>query len=278
MDKEQILDQCIENVRQGKTLEEVILQYPDIADEIRPLLELACELQEIPSLSPSIVGVERIMAKLSDKKHAPVKPAVGERVRLFSRPVLIRAAILLFCVLFLGWGTVFASSRAVPGDLLYPVKLITENVRIFLAFNRENRAELRIVFSQERLKEFVRKHSQGDGIDKDLLVAMLEEAKMAIESYPDFSDVNRQLLLSRIASLSEYQGTVLLQVTGRATPQEKEALEPFIETCNRRCSWIQEMMPPKDKEPGRTSREQVLEWMGKCPLCPVESCGCSHNE
>jgi len=70
------------------------------------------------------------------------------------RPVSV--GLSAFLVIFGGWVvTVNASFDSVPGDILYPVKLVTEKMQITFAASSEQRARLHAEFAGRRLEEVV---------------------------------------------------------------------------------------------------------------------------
>ena len=224
-----LLDRCIDLIRSGGNPEDALREDPQAAEQVRPLLTLVSQLESLPDPQPSVEG----MTKLAVAIAARQKPA--RRIRLFSPPVLVRVAAALVAVLFLGWGSVALSSNTVPGDLLYPVKRLTEHVKFFLTFDAENQVELRIVFSEERLKEAVRKHRSGEGIDKALLTAMLDEAKHAVEAAPQLSGNTRDLMVTRVAHMTELQHRTIEEMTGAAAGRDREDLRRLAERCAEHC-------------------------------------------
>lgn len=63
-------------------------------------------------------------------------------------------ALIVTLALVIGGGTSYAAERAVPGDLLYPVKVeINEEFKSALAFSNEAEAELHTQLMKERLEE-----------------------------------------------------------------------------------------------------------------------------
>lgn len=235
-----ILDRCIAEIRAGKAPDDTLRQYPDVADEIRPLLAIACELQRLPEPGASVGGVARAMAKLSGQQTNTKSYTDRGRIALLSGPVLARAAAVVLIVFLAGWTTIASSAQALPGDLLYPVKLFSERVRFYLAINEESKAELRVVFSEERVKELVKSYSNGEGLDKTLLAAMLNEAQMALDAGPELPAVSRDLLNWRVAFLSKFQKHTLEQIEKRANPKEKQDLKAYLDICCRRCCSVPE--------------------------------------
>lgn len=262
---EDILEHCIAEVRMGKTPEETLRQYPDVADDIRPLLAMACELRKLPGPSTSVSGLIRTMAKLSVQQAGTKTTTKHRKVTLFSRPVLIRAAAVTLIVFVAGWTTVASSAQALPGDLLYPIKLFSEQVRFFLAINQESKAELCIVFAEERVKELVKRHSKGGGLNKKLLAAMLNEAKMALDASPELTEVSRGLLNSRLVFLSQFQKHTLEQLEKRASPEEKQDLKKYLDICCLRISWMQQRMGDSEPDSAQPQSEQRRGCWDMCP-------------
>jgi len=249
----------------GKTPEEALRQYPDVADDIRPLLATACELQKLPGPSASVSALIRTMTKLSVQQAGTETIAQRRKITLFSRPVLVRVAAVILIVSIAGWTTVASSAQALPGDLLYPIKLFSERVRFFLAVRQENKAQLCIVFAEERVKELVKRHSEGGGLNKRLLAAMLNEAKMALDASIELPEVSRGLLNSRVASLSQFQKYTLEQLEKRASPKEKQDLKTYLDICCLRCCWMQERIGGSEPDLAKPQSEQRQGCWDMCP-------------
>ncbi len=239
---EHLLDLCIEAIRAGRDPEGILAEYPEQADRIRPLLSLAKELERLPEPTTSVRGLMAALARVTAEPSAPpaTMPSPAPRVGWFRRSALIRAAAMLLAVLLIGWGSVSASASALPGDWLYPIKRLTERATFILTLNPEDKAELRITFSEERLKEAVQKQQRGGGIDKELLQAMLDEARAALDAAPALPVAGRKRVIFRAAHLSEFQKQTLEELKERAAPEERKTLAPFIDECMRMrgCNWM----------------------------------------
>src|SRR5690349_10227649 len=84
------------------------------------------------------------------------------------RPVSIGASV--FVLIFGSWvATVNASFDSVPGDVLYPVKLVTERMQLTFASSTQQRARLHTEFAGRRLQEVV-EISNSDREGKVILV------------------------------------------------------------------------------------------------------------
>jgi len=88
------------------------------------------------------------------------KPAViCDRIRtaawtnLFS-PTWRVVTVLMLILVLAGSGAVYASEQSLPGDLLYPVKIIVnENIKTVLAFSTEAKAKVNLRVAEKRLEE-----------------------------------------------------------------------------------------------------------------------------
>ncbi len=250
-----ILDHCIAEVRRGKAPEDMLRQYPDVADEIRPLLATAFELRKLPGPTASVGGLIRTMAKLSAQQTSTNKRAKHGKITFFCGPVLARVAAIILIGLLAGWTSIACSAQALPGDLLYPIKLFSERVRFCLAINEESKSELHIVFAEKRVKELVKRYNNGDGLDKRLLTAMLNEAQMALDAGPELTEVSRGLLNSRVVFLSKFQKHTLEQLEKRASPEDKKDLKAYLDICCRRCCSVQERLGGFEPDSGQPESE-----------------------
>jgi hypothetical protein len=151
-----VLEQCIGDLENGVELETVLVRHPDFAEELRPILK-ASVLARARSLStpaPSPDVVRRSRAKFLQQAAQMREAKAGPRKRMI--PFFQRLAIsfsLTALLLTGGTGLVGASSSALPGEHLYPVKRTWEDLRLFLTFDHNRKAYLESEYDNERLTE-----------------------------------------------------------------------------------------------------------------------------
>lgn len=270
----EILDQSIEQVRAGADSEEVLQQYPpDVTDQIRPLLSVAVAFESEPDPVPSVDDLMRAIVRLSCQQRPRKATAPRWRTSPSRRRWLLKVAAVILATFVIGWGAVTSSAEAVPGDLLYPIKAFTEGAKFFLTVNQERKAELRIVFSAERLKEAVLKQRRGEGLDRELLSEMLEEARLAIEASAEFPEPTRDLLVARAAKLSEFQRDALERLKSQVVREEQEVVAQYIDMCGRRSVWMRQVLEPPPDQPDDPAEPRPLpqnrrlkQWMDSCPM------------
>lgn len=73
-------------------------------------------------------------------------------INKFKTKTMIPAIISLI-VIFSGGGAAAASQNSLPGDALYPVKTLTEDVRLAITINEKSKASLNIELAQRRVEE-----------------------------------------------------------------------------------------------------------------------------
>ena len=149
-----ILELSLQELENGADLEAVLARYPEHANELRPILKASvmAKTMAVPAPSPDVIrrGRAKLLQHASEMREAKAAP----RKRMI--PIFQRLAIALtLATLFLasGTGLVGASSSALPGENLYPVKRTWEDVRLFFTLNPEHKGLLESEFESERLNE-----------------------------------------------------------------------------------------------------------------------------
>ncbi len=155
MDKKLIetFEVCLRALESGTDLESVLRQYPDLAVELRPLLETAERAFAMSAAEIPQDAVSRGRTKILQHAAAMRKTeAQTQKSMVFFRRW---ATSLVLALVFLlgGTGVVKASSGTLPGDNLYPVKRVWEEVRLWFEFNPAGREVLESEYEQERLDE-----------------------------------------------------------------------------------------------------------------------------
>ena len=139
---ENILDECLENMLRGKSIEQCLADYPDHAAALEPMLRTAFRAKMATNIRPRPEFKDRarhqFQAAIRDTEPAPA------RTRGFFpslKPAWIALAALV-AIIIAGGSTVYAAGNALPDSPLYPVKLATESVRLFLTPSDIGKAEL----------------------------------------------------------------------------------------------------------------------------------------
>lgn len=242
-DIENILDLCLEKIRTGVPLDKVLAEYPEQAAELKPLLLVAARVEAAPRPEPGADAA--YPALLQVLKHLPGRGGPGVLSwwnRLF-RPqfVFARAMSLVLIFALLSWSAVGVSANTLPGDLLYPVKLAAEQVQFALTVRPEGKAELRLTFSEQRMREVLARYRRDGTVDATLLKEMLDEAKLAIDRVASLPKEKQALFYSKVLHFNDYQKETLQSLQGRVSGEQRKYVDEAIEDCSSRGEWMRNM-------------------------------------
>jgi hypothetical protein len=220
---DQILQRCLEQMDGGASIDEVVRAYPERASELIPLLEAAREArrwqvppQSAQSREAALARARQAFAAQSDARSARSAPA-QPRKRYRARHLAWRyVAAFAFIFALLG-SSVAAAQDDLPGDLLYSVKLGSEEVRLGLARSPRERADLLLSFAQRRTDECLALTRAQRPIEGSL-AAIENEYALAWEAISAVSPDQRAALVQRYQSDVERQQQELTTVLNTVSP------------------------------------------------------------
>src|SRR3990170_6372927 len=158
------LEICLQDIEQGADIEIVLFRYPDLADELRPILEASENAKGMAVLAPSAETLRRNRTKLLQHAAGMRESKARSASRRIWSVSLRRVAVTLVVVAILfasGTGLVRAASTTLPGDNLYPVKRTWEDVLLLFTFNLQQREALEIEHENKRLDELNELFAEG---------------------------------------------------------------------------------------------------------------------
>jgi hypothetical protein len=162
---ENILDKCLERMAQGEDMEQCLTDYPELADELRPLLQTSSTVKSgVASVEARPEFRARAKQRLLAEVRAKGQEKPGSRwysIFEWQQRWAVAAAAVIMVILVGGGTTVAASSNTMPDDFLYPVKLAVEDVRLRFAGSDINKAELQAEFADRRVDEMARMVEEG---------------------------------------------------------------------------------------------------------------------
>ncbi len=156
-----ILDDCLERLARGEGVAECVGRYPEHAEELAPLLEVAANTMQVASsVSYTLQAKERGLNRLTSALAQRGASRDRRFLWLAWRPSVVRPLVLgIVAALFAtgtAFGTAMASSDSVPGDTLYWVKTKREQISLMLPRSDMDRAHLQIRLARVRGQEMSR--------------------------------------------------------------------------------------------------------------------------
>lgn len=140
-----LLQDCLQGLRQGYSLDECLARHPQAAAELRPLLEAALLVQRARPLARDPAAVARGRAQLQQAVRAARAKQTAPVRRSRSGWVGATRWAAVVAVLYLALGATTArASAALPGDPLYAWKRSSEGLRLALAVSPPERIGVRL--------------------------------------------------------------------------------------------------------------------------------------
>jgi hypothetical protein len=207
------LESCLMAMENGDSLDTCLERFPDLAGELRPLLEAA---QAAKSIADDHVpnaafhrSRTRILGKASQLRaqHKP-KQFVFGRV-----PRMAVAALALALIFFMSWRGVIETARALPGDPFYPVKRSAENIRIQIAPDPDMKRAIEVSYERQRVDEVMKLLGMGR-VTQVTFEGLLNERtpdRWIIESIPVIVTPDTQVI-------GEIEEARVVEVTGKTQP------------------------------------------------------------
>jgi len=150
---EQAFDQCWSALLRGDSLEACLSRFPELSEQLRPLLTAAIEAHQPWNTPVSEQRASRSRARLLSHASELRRAALARR-RPPAIPRIVAiglATVLIF--LFGGTGLVVASAESLPGEGLYPVKRAVEQVQLSISLNSSAQLSLASSFGKRRIDE-----------------------------------------------------------------------------------------------------------------------------
>jgi hypothetical protein len=164
------------------SIEECLASYPEYANQLRPLLELAAQVGRMitpaSSSAARAAGEQRMLAALAQRQERAAKtgPVIWYLQRVVraltpGRPGRLRPAwnlaIVSLFILSIAVGALMAvaSTHSLPGDLLYPVKMAAQQTRLFLTRDSEMQRQMEEQFSAQQRRDIQSVLNAGRRVD-----------------------------------------------------------------------------------------------------------------
>jgi hypothetical protein len=202
VNNEDIFNECLEAVLRGESPEDCLSRYPQQADEIRPLLQMAMAARCASHIEPR----QEFRARARYEYRSAVAEACEKSTRRgfrwswrWSTAVPVAVAVMMMS----GGGVMAASTNSLPGQPLYSVKLAMEQMQLNMTPAGEAQTKVYAAKAERREDEMV----ALAGSDNQALVGeaslRLESTLSNVTSYMAISDDTRQIVGAATAPVPE---------------------------------------------------------------------------
>ena len=190
------LDKLIEQVARGQRRLDSITD-PRLREAIRVALRIHQNAPAAPDDYARLRMRARVLSRL-DPRGPNLADNAWIALEVFGRPapIIVRGVALAALLVVAGMSASVAAADTIPDDILYPVKVASETVRLALAAVPDDRAGVELSIAEHRLAEAEKLAASGRTSDALVASAMYTQhvASAAAELVPnDSSAVARQL-------------------------------------------------------------------------------------
>lgn len=152
MEFDDVLNECLERMLHGETIDQCLSRFPQYADKLKPLLDTGLQVKKAVAVDP------RPEFRASARRQFQAALDASESKPKFSFLYWLKqpqwAAVTAFALLIvLGTSTAVLANGSMPDQALYPVKLAMEKIQISLTPSAESRGELYARFLERRIDE-----------------------------------------------------------------------------------------------------------------------------
>ena len=242
MSFEEILTDCLASLDAGATIDECLARYPQHAEQLQPLLQIAEGLRTQPAPRLSSRAFERGRAALwaeaqrqqtgahrrTTPTPAPAHRPAWRRWRPHSRPIrrrpppvfsvfhLVTGALVAALLLLSAYTTIRSAGNSLPGDTLYALKRGGETVEGLLMTAAGERAMWHMRQADRRLNESLALENRGQSPDPELSIHVEQSVQAAIDASSSMPADKRMAFLTQwLQELHRLQATVAISAPAK---------------------------------------------------------------
>jgi len=185
--------------------------------EAKTIRRLAA-LKDMPGRDPNAAlrGRARFLAQASAMRPrtAPARHVLP--VRRVAWQFALAALLVLVLMFGGGAGAALAAQQTIPGETLYPVKLLSEDIRLGLTSSPEREIDLLMEFVGTRVGEINRLAELQEVIPVSTTERLESHVELALQAAAGLGDDEIEAALTRIRTHLEAQTQTMAQVGGTA--------------------------------------------------------------
>jgi hypothetical protein len=244
-----LFNNCLENIFQGATVDEILEGQQAQSEELESLLNISIALKQksidIP-IDPQFRN--RVMMKLQTATESrEVTQPHKNWFQLYYRRIALAMASVMVTIL-VGGGAFFASLHTVPGETLYPVKLAMEDLRLTVAFSDVDKTKYHVQFAERRANEMMKVATEGDDSQLTELTRQinnhLDDAGLLVEPQLMQKETATVFSTTELPRLTESMPDVEDESSSEVEMIVKESREKTLQTLQLYLSNAPEQLKP----------------------------------
>jgi hypothetical protein len=200
---------------------------------------LLAPLQSAPPPDPKLVAEEKakfllqsenirknLIPNLAALESQNINRHAGTIRGIFSTSLLktLVVAILVLVLLTASSFTVYAAQSSLPGEALYTIKSVSEDVRLSLTFSTEAKLNLTLEYTNRRMNEIQGLVSKGKPLPDQTSDRYQQELDSALQLAAQLNNQQIQSALGEIKANAEGQGMTVDQIIAKLPVQASPAI------------------------------------------------------
>ncbi len=231
IDLEKLIDELANRVKSNRDVSKW-----QISHHFSGLTNLLIKLNNFPRAEIPAPDFAKIKNRVLDRIYVPQEMAEERSGWLFSFSQMAKIAAgavgTLLIVVSLGIGTAVAALQSTPGQTIYPLKKIVENIELSLTRDPNAKANLQIQFANNRLDELSEVIAQNKAGE----ISSTEAQKIVAETVSDLQKTTQAALsatskasgtqpkvstLNKLVDLSNKQAAILQPLISAASVKDE---------------------------------------------------------
>lgn len=264
------LQDCLDQLEEGLTsIDAVILQYPDYAQDLKQQLEAAQWIRNQRStLDPSPEFVQGSRQRIINRiKHETAKKAVPEPIKVpwwqgvfeylqhnMQSRTLVPMGFVLILLVMMFTGTrilVPVAYDSLPGDRLYSAKLALEQAELAVSLDNADAAQLNVILTQRRFTEIMQMIAYGryDQIDDSVqnFEQQVEQTVESVNAVAGDNVIEAAVIAAALERILSQQDQTLTILGKAAPPLARSAIGRAIQASRSGMTAVQQIrrnLPP----------------------------------
>lgn len=222
-EREDQMDEALHAYLSGKDPQDLTLEpYQEVLHSLEPL-------REVPDRSPERHSVGRNSFLKQAKSLPPVSTELKSRLKGWKNILRkerlpmssIVGIVLAIALAFGGAGTAaYASQDSLPTEPLYAVKQLTEELRLVLTIDPQEKADLLLNFVSERVREMQALSAEGEAIPQQIALRLETHLHLALQAVAQLDDAEMVQTLTRLQQMTQSHLQTMDQLCQETSQEE----------------------------------------------------------
>jgi|GEM_PF-4170089 hypothetical protein len=164
---------------------------------------LIAKIKELKNIQPSKESLDfcrgKILAEMAKNSHLGAEKsfaaAIIDFAQIFRYPVAAALSIIVF-LSGIGFTAAKVAQNSLPGDNLYPVKIVVETAHLTITTDNTEKARLESVMTYKRAQELAQIVRKNEGVENENVRQALDRVEKqlatATENLPKLIEINKR--------------------------------------------------------------------------------------